>query len=157
MQSVSISATLIAPRMSLGVAAELRYLISTQSARRSAAPQICPGNKPAAQRPFATSARGPTGLLPMSNPCPNVLPASSEKPAGSSHAATSTRPPLSSATPFGQLIGFARRIDPGLEDRDFADAGAHLDRMPDGVFTRYSLTLADVARLRGEFAAWPRP
>ena len=56
-----------------------------------------------------------------------------------------------------QLIGFARRLDPGLEDRDFADAGAQLDRMPDGVFARYGLTLADVARLRGQFAAWPRP
>jgi hypothetical protein len=57
----------------------------------------------------------------------------------------------------GQLIGFARRMDPGLEDRDFADAGAQLDRMPDGVFTRYGLTPADVARLRAEFTAWPRP
>ena len=57
----------------------------------------------------------------------------------------------------GQLIGLARRIDPGLEDRDFADAGAHLDRMPDGVFTRYGLSPADVARLREEFRAWPGP
>jgi hypothetical protein len=57
----------------------------------------------------------------------------------------------------GQLISFARRLDPGLEDRDFADAGAQLDRMPDGVFTRYGLTPADVARLREEFTAWPRP
>jgi hypothetical protein len=56
----------------------------------------------------------------------------------------------------GELISFARRLDPGLEDRDFADAGAQLDRMPDGVFTRYGLTPADVARLREEFAAWPR-
>ena len=55
-----------------------------------------------------------------------------------------------------QLIGFARRLDPGLEDRDFAEAGAQLDRMPDGVFARYGLTPADVARLRGQFAAWPR-
>jgi hypothetical protein len=56
-----------------------------------------------------------------------------------------------------QLTGFARRMDPGLEDRDFADAGAQLDRMPDGVFTRYGLTPADVARLRRQFRAWPRP
>jgi Nucleotidyl transferase AbiEii toxin, Type IV TA system len=56
----------------------------------------------------------------------------------------------------GQLISFARRLDPGLEDRDFADAGAQLDRMPDGVFARYGLTPADVARLRNQFAAWPR-
>ncbi|MDX6332981.1 MAG: hypothetical protein QOG05_321 [Streptosporangiaceae bacterium] len=57
----------------------------------------------------------------------------------------------------GQLISFARRLDPGLGDRDFADAGAQLDRMPDGVFTRYGLSPADVARLREEFTAWPRP
>ena len=55
-----------------------------------------------------------------------------------------------------QLISFARRLDPGLEERDFADAGTQLDRMPDGVFTRYGLSHADVARLREEFAAWPR-
>jgi hypothetical protein len=56
-----------------------------------------------------------------------------------------------------QLISFAKRLDPGLEDRDFAGAGAQLDRMPDGVFTRYGLTPADVARLREEFTPWPRP
>jgi aspartate/tyrosine/aromatic aminotransferase len=28
--------------------------------------------------------------------------------------------------------------------------------MPDGLFTRYGLTPADVARLREEFTAWPR-
>jgi hypothetical protein len=55
-----------------------------------------------------------------------------------------------------QLISFARRLDPGLEDRDFADAGSQLDRMPDGVFVRYGLSPADVARLRQQFAAWPR-
>lgn len=55
-----------------------------------------------------------------------------------------------------QLISFARRLDPGLEDRDFADAGTQLDRMPDGLFTRYGLTPVDVARLRGQFTAWPR-
>ncbi|HEX4831482.1 MAG TPA: nucleotidyl transferase AbiEii/AbiGii toxin family protein [Trebonia sp.] len=56
-----------------------------------------------------------------------------------------------------RLISLARRLDPGLEDRDFADAGAQLDRMPDGIFARYSLSPADVARLREEFTAWPRP
>ena len=55
-----------------------------------------------------------------------------------------------------QLISFARRLDPGLEDRDFADAGTQLDRMPDGLFTRYGLSPADVALLREQFAAWPR-
>lgn len=58
--------------------------------------------------------------------------------------------------PPDQLIGFAKRLDPGLEDRDFADAGRQLDRMPDGVFARYGLTPPDVARLREQFAAWPR-
>lgn len=58
--------------------------------------------------------------------------------------------------PVAQLIGFAKRLDPGLEDRDFADAGRQLDRMPDGVFARYGLGPADVARLREQFRAWPR-
>ena len=55
-----------------------------------------------------------------------------------------------------QLISFARRLDPGLEDRDFCDAGTQLDRMPDGLFTRYGLSPQDVARLREQFAVWPR-
>jgi hypothetical protein len=55
-----------------------------------------------------------------------------------------------------QLISFARRLDPGLEARDFADAGTQLDRMPDGLFTRYGLSPGDVARLRAQFAVWPR-
>ncbi len=55
-----------------------------------------------------------------------------------------------------QLISFARRLDPGLEDRDFSDAGTQLDRMPDGLFTRYGLSPQDVARLREQFAVWPR-
>jgi len=56
-----------------------------------------------------------------------------------------------------QLIGFARRLDPGLTDRDFAAAGQMLDRMGDGVFARYGLGPPDVARLRTRMAAWPRP
>lgn len=55
-----------------------------------------------------------------------------------------------------QVIGFARRLDPGLEDRDFADAGRRLDRMEDQAFARYGLSPEDVARLRERFAAWPR-
>jgi hypothetical protein len=55
-----------------------------------------------------------------------------------------------------QIIGFARRLDPGLEDRDFADAGRQLDRMPDRVFTQYRLGQQDVVRLRERFAGWPR-
>ena len=32
-----------------------------------------------------------------------------------------------------QMIGFARRLDPGLTDQDFADAGPRLDQWGDGV------------------------
>ena len=56
----------------------------------------------------------------------------------------------------GQLISFAKRLDPGLEDRDFADAGRQLDQMPDQVFTRYRLSQQDVVRLRKRFSGWPR-
>jgi hypothetical protein len=56
----------------------------------------------------------------------------------------------------GQVIGFARRLDPGLEDRDFAAAGQRLDRMPDEVFTSFGLAPGDVAALRKRFTDWPR-
>jgi len=55
-----------------------------------------------------------------------------------------------------QLIAYAKRLDPGLTDRDFADAGRQLDRMPDGVFARYGLDAAAAGRLRARFAVWPR-
>ena len=55
-----------------------------------------------------------------------------------------------------QLIAYARRLDPGLTDQDFADAGRQLDKMPDGLFARYGLDAAAVGRLRERFAAWPR-
>jgi Nucleotidyl transferase AbiEii toxin, Type IV TA system len=55
-----------------------------------------------------------------------------------------------------ELISFARRLDPGLESRDFADAGRHLDRMPDRVFARYGLGPQEVTRMRERFTAWPR-
>jgi Nucleotidyl transferase AbiEii toxin, Type IV TA system len=57
---------------------------------------------------------------------------------------------------FDQLISLARRLDPGLDDRDVANAGRQLDRMPDRVFTPYGLSPQDVGRLRERFAAWPR-
>ncbi len=57
---------------------------------------------------------------------------------------------------IGQLIGLAQQLDPGLTDRDFADAGRQLDRMPDGLFARYGLSPADVATVRERFQAWPR-
>ncbi len=55
-----------------------------------------------------------------------------------------------------QLIGFARQLDPGLTDRDFADAGQRLDQMPDDAFTPVGLSKHDVARLRERFDSWPR-
>jgi hypothetical protein len=56
-----------------------------------------------------------------------------------------------------QIIGFARRLDPGLADRDFAEAAARLDQWGDGVFASFGLGPDDVAELRKRFAAWPRP
>jgi hypothetical protein len=55
-----------------------------------------------------------------------------------------------------QLIGFARRLDPGLSDQDFADAGCRLDQMPDEALGQYGLGVRDIARGRARFAAWPR-
>jgi hypothetical protein len=53
-------------------------------------------------------------------------------------------------------IGLARRLDPGLEDRDFADAARRLDQWGDGIFTPFGLSPADVAALREAFRDWPR-
>ena len=53
-------------------------------------------------------------------------------------------------------IGLARRLDPGLEDRDFADAARRLDRWGDAVFAPFGLGPADIAALREAFRAWPR-
>jgi hypothetical protein len=55
-----------------------------------------------------------------------------------------------------QVIGFARRLDPGLEDRDFADAGRRLDRTGDVVFAAFGLGSDQVAALRAAFTDWPR-
>ena len=55
-----------------------------------------------------------------------------------------------------QIIGFARRLDPGLTDRDFADAVQRLDQWGDGVFATFGLGTEDVAELRARFAAWRR-
>jgi len=56
-----------------------------------------------------------------------------------------------------QVIGFARRLDAGLRDRDFADIGQRLDQMPDEAFTAFGLAPHEVATLRNRFAGWPRP
>lgn len=58
--------------------------------------------------------------------------------------------------PADELIRLARRRDPGLEDRDFAEAGQELDRITDAQFAQYGLTPDDVAKVREAFAGWPR-
>jgi hypothetical protein len=55
-----------------------------------------------------------------------------------------------------ELIGFARRLDPGLADEDFADAGQRLDQLSDRRFAEAGISPQDIARLRERFAAWPR-
>ena len=55
-----------------------------------------------------------------------------------------------------ELIGFARRLDPGLTDRDFADAGRRLEQVEDGWFASLGLGGDEVAALRERFASWPR-
>jgi hypothetical protein len=55
-----------------------------------------------------------------------------------------------------ELIGFARRLDPGLTDQDFADAARRLDKVDDGWFASLGLSRRDVGSLRERFAAWPR-
>jgi hypothetical protein len=55
-----------------------------------------------------------------------------------------------------QLLGFARKVDQGLTDRDYADAGRLLDEMDDEVFASFGLSPRDIARLREQLAAWPR-
>lgn len=57
---------------------------------------------------------------------------------------------------LAQLLGFARRLDPGLEGRDFADAGQRLDDLPDQVFAAIGLSREDTAIIRQRFTVWPR-
>ena len=54
------------------------------------------------------------------------------------------------------LISFARRLDPGLEGQDFAEAAQRLDQLPDRAFAGLGLSRKDVAELRERFASWPR-
>jgi nucleotidyltransferase AbiEii toxin of type IV toxin-antitoxin system len=56
-----------------------------------------------------------------------------------------------------QIIGFARRLDPGLTDRDFAEAAERLGQWGDGVFASFGLGSDEIAGLRERFAVWPRP
>jgi hypothetical protein len=56
-----------------------------------------------------------------------------------------------------QDIGFARRLDPGLTDRDFAEAAGRLDQWGDEVFASFGLGPREIAELRKRFADCPRP
>src|SRR5260370_20131489 len=58
--------------------------------------------------------------------------------------------------PVEQVVGFAPRLDPGLTDRDFAEAAGRLDGWGDGVFASFGLGAEGIAGLRARFAAWPR-
>jgi hypothetical protein len=55
-----------------------------------------------------------------------------------------------------ELIGLAKRLDPGLTDEDFADAGQRLDQLSDRRFAAAGLSPDEVARLRDRLAGWPR-
>jgi Nucleotidyl transferase AbiEii toxin, Type IV TA system len=55
-----------------------------------------------------------------------------------------------------ELIGFARRLDPGLTGEDFADAGRRLDQLDDVLFADAGIAAEDVATIRERFADWPR-
>ena len=55
-----------------------------------------------------------------------------------------------------ELIRLARRRDPGLEQRDFAEAGRELDRIADAQFAQYGLSREEIAGLRAAFAHGPR-
>jgi hypothetical protein len=57
---------------------------------------------------------------------------------------------------IAELIRFATRLDPGLGERDFADAGSRLDEWNDVGFVPFGLTPSGMATLRARFAAWPR-
>lgn len=53
-----------------------------------------------------------------------------------------------------ELIGFARRLDPGLDDEDFADAGRRLDQLSDRRLAEAGIS--DASAVRDRFASWPR-
>jgi hypothetical protein len=55
-----------------------------------------------------------------------------------------------------ELIDLARRLDPGLTGRDFADAGRRLDEVGDGWFASLGLGPEEIAVLRERFRVWPR-
>jgi hypothetical protein len=56
----------------------------------------------------------------------------------------------------GQLIAFARRLDPGLTNREFADAGRQLTQLSDRQFTAAGFTPQQITQMREQFTCWPR-
>jgi hypothetical protein len=55
-----------------------------------------------------------------------------------------------------ELIGLARRLDPGLEAEDFTDAGRRLDQMSDRRFAAAGISPEEAAKVRDRLAEWPR-
>lgn len=55
-----------------------------------------------------------------------------------------------------QLLGLARRQDPGIDPKDIVEAGRFLDRLDDVRFTYYGLSPDQIAALRRRLASWPR-
>jgi hypothetical protein len=55
-----------------------------------------------------------------------------------------------------QVIGFALRLDPGLEAEDFTAAGERLDGFSDQELIRFGVPAQMVPLLRERFADWPR-
>jgi hypothetical protein len=55
-----------------------------------------------------------------------------------------------------ELIELARQHDPGLEWRDFTDAGRRLDQIKDEVFALNGLRPKDIRLVRKRFRSWPR-
>ena len=56
----------------------------------------------------------------------------------------------------GQLIAFAKRLDPGLTNHDFADAGHRLDQLSDQRWTDLGFSPGQVTQMREQFTVWPR-
>jgi Nucleotidyl transferase AbiEii toxin, Type IV TA system len=56
----------------------------------------------------------------------------------------------------GQLIAFARRLDPGLANPEFAEAAQRLDQLSDQRWTDLGFSPGQVTQMREQFTAWPR-
>jgi len=56
----------------------------------------------------------------------------------------------------GQLIAFAKRLDPGLTNPEFADAAQRLDQLSDQRWTDLGFSPGQVTQMREQFTVWPR-